>query len=208
MFDMYQILDGYYTNRYNNRMIDNQKNIQDCALRLFAVRGYDAVGVQEIVDTAGITKPTLYHYFGSKHGLLENILAIRIEPLASKIHNLIQENIDLGETLKHIVAAYFEYANHAPLFTRFMLSLWLAPEESEGHKAILPYHELIEGMLRELFIRGVKQHGNILGREKYLAATFQGMIHTYIGLSLNNRIELDEVLVRQCVHQYMHGILS
>ena len=30
------------------------------------MKGYDAVGVQEIVDTAGITKPTLYYYFGSK----------------------------------------------------------------------------------------------------------------------------------------------
>ena len=32
----------------------------------FMPRGYDAVGVQEIAQKAGITKPTLYYYFGSK----------------------------------------------------------------------------------------------------------------------------------------------
>ncbi len=32
--------------------------------------GYDAMGIQRIVEAARITKPTLYHYFGSKQGLL------------------------------------------------------------------------------------------------------------------------------------------
>ena len=36
------------------------------ALELFALRGYESVGTQEIVQRSGVTKPTLYHYFGSK----------------------------------------------------------------------------------------------------------------------------------------------
>ena len=54
--------------------MDNKELIKKSALDLFYARGYDAVGVQEIVNTAGITKPTLYYYFGSKRGLLENLL--------------------------------------------------------------------------------------------------------------------------------------
>ena len=53
------------------------------ALELFAARGYDAVGVQEIVEAAGMTKPTLYHWFGSKQGLLRAALASREEGRAS-----------------------------------------------------------------------------------------------------------------------------
>ena len=52
----------------------NRENILNCARKLFFEKGYDTVGVQEIVDTAGITKPTMYYYFKSKHGLLENML--------------------------------------------------------------------------------------------------------------------------------------
>ncbi len=44
--------------------MDNRERILQCALELFYAKGYDAVGVQEIAQKAGITKPTLYYYFG------------------------------------------------------------------------------------------------------------------------------------------------
>ena len=50
--------------------MDNRERILQCALELFYAKGYDAVGVQEIAQKAGITKPTLYYYFGSKYGLI------------------------------------------------------------------------------------------------------------------------------------------
>ena len=54
---------------------ESTKNqILEISTALFAEKGYDAVGVQEIVDKSGITKPTLYYYFGSKKGLLEFIV--------------------------------------------------------------------------------------------------------------------------------------
>ena len=53
--------------------MDNKKNIMNIALKSFSLKGFDAVGVQEIVEKSGVTKPTLYHYFGSKTGLLEAI---------------------------------------------------------------------------------------------------------------------------------------
>ena len=39
------------------------------AAKLFAERGYDATSVREIVEAAGVAKPTLYYYFRSKEGL-------------------------------------------------------------------------------------------------------------------------------------------
>ena len=53
---------------------NNREKILLCAQRLFFEKGYDSVGVQEIVDTAGITKPTMYYYFKSKQGLLACLL--------------------------------------------------------------------------------------------------------------------------------------
>ena len=41
--------------------MDNRERILQCALELFYAKGYDAVGVQEIAQKAGITKPTLYY---------------------------------------------------------------------------------------------------------------------------------------------------
>ena len=48
--------------------MDNREKILQCAEELFYSRGYDAAGVQEIVEMAGVTKPTLYYYFGRQAG--------------------------------------------------------------------------------------------------------------------------------------------
>ncbi|MGW5385625.1 TetR/AcrR family transcriptional regulator [Nocardia sp. NPDC003963] len=42
--------------------------------QLFAVKGYAAVGLSEIVDTAGVTKGALYHHFDSKLALFRAVL--------------------------------------------------------------------------------------------------------------------------------------
>jgi AcrR family transcriptional regulator len=45
----------------------------EAALRDFADRGYDSVGVTEIAAAAGVTVGSLYHHFGSKAGLYSAI---------------------------------------------------------------------------------------------------------------------------------------
>ena len=62
-------------------MENNRSKILDRALDLFSARGYDAVGVQEVADAAGLKKPTLYHYFGSKSGLLKTLLGAYFDEL-------------------------------------------------------------------------------------------------------------------------------
>ena len=50
------------------------RHIARAAARLFAERGYDATSVREIVEAAGVAKPTLYYYFRSKEGLRRRFL--------------------------------------------------------------------------------------------------------------------------------------
>jgi AcrR family transcriptional regulator len=41
----------------------------DVAGRVFAMRGFHAASIEEIAEGAGISKPMIYNYFGSKDGL-------------------------------------------------------------------------------------------------------------------------------------------
>ena len=92
------------------RCMDNRSRILDCALTLFAGRGYDAVGVQEIVDCAGVTKPTMYHYFGSKRGLLQVLLQEAFGELNALVTAAAFYTGDLTLTLEKVTMAYFELA--------------------------------------------------------------------------------------------------
>jgi TetR/AcrR family transcriptional regulator len=46
-----------------------QGRLMTSAIALFARKGYAATTVREIVEAAGVTKPALYYYFGSKEGI-------------------------------------------------------------------------------------------------------------------------------------------
>ena len=56
-------------------MSENAGRILRVAERLFAERGYRSVTVRDIADAAHVTHPLIYHYFGSKRGLLAAVLA-------------------------------------------------------------------------------------------------------------------------------------
>ena len=71
--------------------MDNRQLIMEKALELFCARGYDAVGVQEIAEQSGITKPTLYYYFGSKQGLMETILEENSRILEEMLEKAVEE---------------------------------------------------------------------------------------------------------------------
>lgn len=46
-----------------------EQQIIDCAIHVFAKRGYRAASVDEIAELAGVSKPLVYLYFESKGGL-------------------------------------------------------------------------------------------------------------------------------------------
>lgn len=188
--------------------MDNRDNIIDCALKLFADRGYDAVGVQEICETSGITKPTLYHYFGSKRGLLELTLARNFSLLKNRLELAIFYTGDLPLTLQQVADMYFTFALEFPMFYRFQLALWFAPRESEAFQVVTDQNRFQFELMEDLFLKAVTQHGNMRGRHQAYAHTFLGMLNNYIGLGLNGLAQLDSNLARQAVHQFQHGIYS
>ncbi len=187
---------------------DTRTELLQQALRLFAARGYDSVGVQKIVEAVGVTKPTLYHYFSSKRGLLDALLRHYFAILYERTRQAADYHGDLPLTLQKVVAAYFAFAREYPTFYRLQLALWFAPSESDSFKAVSRWMELQHTLIETLFVRAAEDHGNMKGRHQRYAATLIGTINTYIGLFLNGYSNLDDEVLYQAVHQFMHGIFS
>jgi AcrR family transcriptional regulator len=52
----------------------SRESLLDAATELVAERGPEAVSTRDIYEKAGVQAPTLYHYFGSKDGLMAAVL--------------------------------------------------------------------------------------------------------------------------------------
>lgn len=187
---------------------DKRADLLSGALKLFAAYGYDGVGVQQIVEAAGVTKPTLYHYFGNKLGLLEVLLDEQLEDLHAALKRAAEYRHDLPLTLNEIARVLFGFARSRPELFRLHLSLWLAPVQSDSYKVAARFHERSFAVLENLFREAARDHGNMRGRHRAYAATFLGMINNYIALSLHQYAVLNDALASQSVHQFMHGIFS
>jgi AcrR family transcriptional regulator len=185
---------------------DNKDNILEISLQLFSELGFDAVGIQLIVDRSEITKPTLYHYFGSKKGLLEAILKKYFGDLLDRLEKVAEYRGDLIKTLTDIVNEYFIYAEKYKSFFYLQLSLSFVPSSNETYAIILPYQQKLAHLLKEVFIQAAGQHGNLRGHQDILAVSLIGLLKHYTHGILNGTLNKTDDFVYKVVKQYMHGI--
>ena len=188
--------------------MDNRNLLLRNACRLFANRGYDAVGVQEIVENTGLTKPTLYHYFGSKQGLFSAMLETYLEPFLSGLSTLCIYAGDMTNSLEKITTHFFDFEKQEPSFFRLWMSVRFDPPQSSTYRAISPYQEKQQKIISGFFKEAAQQHGNMIGRHNAYAISFLGMVFAYTTLALQEELPLDNQMVYKAVHQFMHGIFS
>lgn len=78
---------------------DTKMRILEEALRLFSIKGYDAVSVGEIAKAVGIKAPSLYNHFASKQAIFEAI----VEDTAKRYDEHTDEiDIHVGDSGKDI----------------------------------------------------------------------------------------------------------
>ncbi|KAB8145793.1 TetR/AcrR family transcriptional regulator [Chloroflexia bacterium SDU3-3] len=188
--------------------MDNRSLLMQCALRLFAARGYDAIGVQEIAEAAKVTKPTLYHYFKSKRGVLEALVAEGFQPFLHDLAEAARFEGDLPHSMYRVITTFFAFARREPLLYRMQLAMWFVLPESEAHQVISSITQQQQQILEQLFLESAERHGNMRGRHRIYSATFLGVINTYIGISLNHSMELNDEAVHRLIQQFSHGIYS
>ena len=152
--------------------MDNRQLIMEKALELFCARGYDAVGVQEIAEQSGITKPTLYYYFGSKQGLMETILEENSRILEEMLEKAVEEPGDVPQVLYRVARAYFDFAGSHWQFYLFMLSQFYSGKKSEGFRTVYPLIQKYYQLVVRIFEDSADRLGNMGGRQEQFAVSF------------------------------------
>ena len=83
---------------------DTRGNILASGQRLMAAKGFSAVGLNEILTTAGVPKGSFYHYFGSKEAFGEALLEGYFEDYLAAIDATLSQP---GQTMAERLMAYF-----------------------------------------------------------------------------------------------------
>jgi AcrR family transcriptional regulator len=86
-----------------------EQQMLEVAERAFADRGFHGASVDAIAEAAGISKPMVYAYFGSKEGLYRACMARARE----RLFDTLRENVDAAaqpdEQLWHGLLAFFTF---------------------------------------------------------------------------------------------------
>jgi AcrR family transcriptional regulator len=192
--------------------MENRVRIMECAKELFYAKGYDAVGVQEIVDRAGITKPTLYYYFGSKLGLLKTLLETKFEESHVFATELPEELTDIRSVLYHMASRYCEFFEKDREFYMLMMALFYSARENEAYQAVKPYVAAFYESIVQIFDHASAQLGNMHGRQRQFAIGFIGTINHYLLLhsemDLEQHEKISEEEIVSLVNQFMYGIFT
>lgn len=191
--------------------MDNKEKILECALNLFYSRGYDAVGVQEIAEKAGVTKPTLYHYFGSKYGLLETLLSVKFSQLNKQMRMAADYDGDVPEMLYRMAGTLIDIANANRKMYMLMMALFYSARENEAFHAIYPWMQEFYGIVVQVFEKKAYYLGNMRGRQNQFALGFLGILNQYLVYMCSEITEgetIDGMAVKELVDQFMYGIHS
>lgn len=197
-------------------MRENKRDaIFQCALELFAEKGYDAVSPNEIVEKVGITKPTLYYFFGSKEGLFEELLKTgysKLDALLTEhceyIPNSENYSEDVYPALVRVVDVYFRFAQENTSFYLMVLSMGFLPPSSKSALMAEKYQQNQYRILQTMFEEISAVHHNLKDKEQICSWRFLALINAQIGFWHRGYGTLDQSTAESIVTGFMHGIFS
>src|SRR6266478_1636350 len=104
------------------KSLDARETVLASAVKAFARRGYAGTSVQDILDAAGLSKPTVYYYFESKAGLFRAILAFAYDESFRLMQAGLKGKTSCEQRLVEVAAALFDFANQHQNLTRLVFA--------------------------------------------------------------------------------------
>ncbi|RNC71336.1 MAG: TetR/AcrR family transcriptional regulator [Desulfuromonadales bacterium] len=106
-----------------------RERLLTAALELFVAKGYASTSVREIVAAAGVTKPVLYYYFGSKEGIYLELMTGTFATFRELISNLSASPGTARERILHFATGVFDgFVEHIAV-VRFMYAMFFGPSQ-------------------------------------------------------------------------------
>ncbi|MBQ9252086.1 MAG: TetR/AcrR family transcriptional regulator [Clostridia bacterium] len=103
-----------------------KKQILETSERLFGERGYEATGVQDILDALKLSKGSFYHHYESKEQVLQTICENRADAAAEKLKG---QTFETGLAwMNALITGMIPFQGEGMTFLKIILPVFVLPE--------------------------------------------------------------------------------
>ncbi|PKN73901.1 MAG: hypothetical protein CVU50_01580 [Candidatus Cloacimonetes bacterium HGW-Cloacimonetes-3] len=127
--------------------IGAEERIMQAAIAVFCLRGYDGARMQEIADSADISKASLHYYFRSKENLFRKTVRELFSSIIRNIRSRISEDDSIEEVIGKLVNGYVD------MFTAHRRQAFYFLTELMKHEEVLS--EIMAGLDTSAFTGGI-----------------------------------------------------
>jgi len=126
------------------------------ATGLFASKGYAATTVREIVERAGVTKPVLYYYFGSKEGIYLDLMREPFSKFAALVEEALLQAASARERLFRLCLRAYDIFVENLDAARVMYSIYYGPPQGAPFVDFDAYHHRFQEAVLQVLREGIR----------------------------------------------------
>ena len=167
------------------------------AARLFAEKGYEGTGVEELSRAVGLGRGALYHHIGSKERLLFEIVTLHVLEVVEQARALLDEPVGAAERVQRLSRLTMATISaHLPEWTVFFRDL---DALSGAHRRdALAARAAFEDVWHEVIGQGVSD-GEFRELDPVVVKGILGMHnYAYVWMRQRGRLSSDEVADAFC----------
>ncbi len=184
----------------------SRRHILKAAAKLFASRGYDAVSVREIVESAGVTKPVLYYYFENKEGVARALINDFFDQADALRQDVFGRETDVHGLLVEYTSEMLQLARKHRETLAFAFSIWFG---RTSLKELIRHAEKYDCKVHAEWVE-------TLGRRGLSPDTSQRLVLSYWSMLLHELLKVAqfpqtpdiECLSQEMSHLALYGALS
>lgn len=118
------------------RTSKRRRDILDASLRCFMKHGIEAATIEQIREASGASSGSIYHHFGSKQAIAVALYLDGMEELSQVLRNAMQEQSDLRQGIREVIAAYLHWVSENRDWALYLLRVATADLTREDADAI------------------------------------------------------------------------
>src|SRR5579871_2551849 len=116
----------------NRRGMRSRELVLDAAERVMATEGFDATTVARVVEESGVPLSSVYHYYGSKDGVLLAVMERGARRFFADVPDIGQRSGSAVDHLRLMVRGAVDALERHPDFLRLLVVFALQPPPGTG----------------------------------------------------------------------------